>query len=74
MLPITGYTIYGSSTQMVLTFGNGVNIFTHDQGIGEFVLTRPNVRPTTNANRIHRSARSLPPARADNTDTEGRHC
>jgi fructose-1,6-bisphosphatase I len=43
-LVASGYTIYGSSTQMVLTFGNGVSIFTHDPAIGEFVLTRQNVR------------------------------
>lgn len=39
-----GYTIYGSSTMMVFTSGNGVNGFTLDHNIGVFVLTHPNIR------------------------------
>lgn len=39
-----GYAIYGPSTLMVLTTGNGVNGFTLDQNIGEFILTHPNIR------------------------------
>ncbi|KJV07410.1 class 1 fructose-bisphosphatase [Methylocucumis oryzae] len=39
-----GFVIYGPSTMMVLTTGNGVNGFTLDQGIGEFILTHPNMR------------------------------
>lgn len=38
-----GYTVYGSSTMMMLTMGNGVNGFTLDPNIGEFVLTHPNM-------------------------------
>ena len=38
-----GYALYGPSTMMVLTTGNGVNGFTLDQNIGEFVLTHPNM-------------------------------
>lgn len=34
-----GYALYGPSSMMVLTTGNGVNGFTLDQNIGEFVLT-----------------------------------
>jgi fructose-1,6-bisphosphatase I len=34
-----GYCMYGSSTQLVLTTGNGVNGFTLDPAIGEFILT-----------------------------------
>jgi fructose-1,6-bisphosphatase I len=34
-----GYTLYGSSTLMCYTTGNGVNIFTYDPTIGEFLLT-----------------------------------
>ncbi len=34
-----GYALYGPSTMMVLTTGNGVNGFTLDQNIGEFILT-----------------------------------
>lgn len=36
-----GYALYGSSTMLVLTTGNGVNGFTLDRNIGEFVLTHP---------------------------------
>ncbi|NKN33657.1 class 1 fructose-bisphosphatase [Marichromatium bheemlicum] len=36
-----GYALYGPSTMMVLTTGNGVNGFTLDQNIGEFILTHP---------------------------------
>ncbi len=39
-----GFVIYGPSTMMVLTTGNGVNGFTLDQGIGEFILTHPAMR------------------------------
>lgn len=38
-----GYAIYGPSTMMVLTTGNGVNGFTLDQNIGEFILTHANM-------------------------------
>ena len=34
-----GYAMYGSATQLVLTFGSGVNVFTLDPSIGEFLLT-----------------------------------
>ena len=36
-----GYVIYGSSTMLVYTTGNGVNGFTYDPGIGVFVLSHP---------------------------------
>ncbi len=39
-----GYALYGSSTMMVLTTGNGVHGFTLDQNIGMFVLTHPHMR------------------------------
>ena len=38
-----GYCIYGPSTIMVLTTGQGVNGFTLDMEIGEFKLTHPNI-------------------------------
>ncbi len=38
-----GYTIYGPTTMMVFTSGHGVNGFTLDRNIGEFVLTHPNL-------------------------------
>jgi len=39
-----GYAIYGPSTMLVLTTGNGVHGFTLDREIGEFLLTHPNLR------------------------------
>ncbi|MFI3121614.1 MAG: class 1 fructose-bisphosphatase, partial [Methylococcaceae bacterium] len=36
-----GFVLYGPSTMMVLTTGHGVNGFTLDQDIGEFILTHP---------------------------------
>lgn len=39
-----GYAVYGPSTMMVLTTGNGVNGFTLSQDIGEFILTHPQIR------------------------------
>lgn len=38
-----GYALYGPSTQLVITTGNGVNGFTLDRDIGEFILTHPNM-------------------------------
>lgn len=38
-----GYALYGPSTMLVLTTGNGVNGFTLDMNIGEFVLTHPDM-------------------------------
>ena len=39
-----GYIVYGSSTMMVYTTGNGVNGFTLDPTIGEFLLSHPDIR------------------------------
>jgi fructose-1,6-bisphosphatase I len=39
-----GYVIYGSSTMMVYTTGQGVHGFTLDPQIGEFLLSHPNIR------------------------------
>jgi fructose-1,6-bisphosphatase I len=38
-----GYALYGSSTMLVLSTGNGVNGFTYDQAVGLFLLTHPNM-------------------------------
>ncbi len=40
----SGYVIYGSSTMLVYTTGNGVNGFTLDPSIGEFCLSHPCIR------------------------------
>ena len=39
-----GYIIYGSSTMMVYTTGQGVHGFTLDPSLGEFLLSHPNLR------------------------------
>lgn len=39
-----GYVVYGSSTMLVYSTGFGVNGFTLDPSIGEFLLTHPNIR------------------------------
>jgi len=36
-----GYAIYGPATMLVLSVGNGVNGFTLDPNLGEFMLTHP---------------------------------
>lgn len=36
-----GYALYGPSAMLVLTTGHGVNGFTLDRDIGEFILTHP---------------------------------
>jgi fructose-1,6-bisphosphatase I len=36
-----GYLVYGTSTMLVYTTGNGVNGFTYDPGIGSFFLSHP---------------------------------
>ena len=41
---VAGYFLYGSSTLMVYTTGNGVHIFTLDPSVGMFFLSRSNVR------------------------------
>ena len=43
-----GYVIYGSSTMLVYTTGNGVNGFTLDPSIGEYCLSHPNMRIPSN--------------------------
>jgi len=39
-----GYSVYGSCCMIVLTTGLGVNGFSLDPTIGEFILTHPNIR------------------------------
>ena len=39
-----GYALYGPQTILVLTTGNGVNMFTLDRQQGSFVLTKSNVQ------------------------------
>jgi fructose-1,6-bisphosphatase I/sedoheptulose-1,7-bisphosphatase len=39
-----GYALYGPTTMLVLTVGNGVAGFTLNPNFGEFVLTHPNIQ------------------------------
>jgi fructose-1,6-bisphosphatase I len=39
-----GYVLYGPSTMMVYSTGNGVHGFTLDNTVGEFLLTHPDIR------------------------------
>jgi fructose-1,6-bisphosphatase I len=43
-LAAAGYVIYGSSTMLVYTSGNGVHGFTLDPSLGEFLLSHPDIR------------------------------
>jgi fructose-1,6-bisphosphatase I len=42
-LAAAGYVIYGSSTMMVYSAGQGVHGFTLDPGVGEFLLSHENI-------------------------------
>lgn len=48
-----GYVVYGSSTMMVYTTGNGVHGFTLDPTIGEFLLSHPNMKIPDPGQRIY---------------------
>jgi fructose-1,6-bisphosphatase I len=41
---VAGYAIYGSCTSLVLTTGHGVNVYTLDPSLGEFILTHKNIK------------------------------
>ncbi len=44
-LVASGFTMYGASTQLVVTMkGSSVNGFTMDNALGEFILTHPNMK------------------------------
>jgi len=38
-----GYALYGSSAMIVITTGNGVNGFTLDPRVGEYIISHPNI-------------------------------
>lgn len=38
-----GFVVYGPSTTLILTTGNGVSIFTLDKSVGEYLLVQDNV-------------------------------
>ncbi len=39
-----GYLVYGSSTMLVYTTGQGVHGFTYDPGVGEFLMSHENIQ------------------------------
>ena len=39
-----GYALYGPTTMLILSVGDGVNGFTLDPNLGEFMLTHPKIR------------------------------
>jgi fructose-1,6-bisphosphatase I len=39
-----GYAVYGPATMLVLTTGHGVNGFTLDRSVGEFILSHPDMK------------------------------
>jgi fructose-1,6-bisphosphatase I len=47
-LVAAGYVLYGTSTLLVYTTGNGVNGFTLDPSIGEFCLSHPSIKIPSN--------------------------
>jgi fructose-1,6-bisphosphatase I len=47
-----GYVVYGSSTMLVYTTGNGVHGFTLEPSIGEFLLSHPDIRIPSPGQRI----------------------
>jgi len=51
-LVAAGYCMYGSSTEMVLTLGEGVHVFSLDPGVGEFILTRRNLQVPEKPQRV----------------------
>lgn len=48
-----GYVLYGSSTMLVYTTGDGVHAFTLDPSIGEFLLSDESVRIPEKSRRIY---------------------
>ena len=42
-LVAAGYCVFGTACMMVLSTGKGVNGFTLDPSIGEFILTAPDM-------------------------------
>ncbi|MES1919808.1 hypothetical protein MHBO_001573 [Bonamia ostreae] len=52
-LVAAGYCMYGAATIMVISIGRGVEGFTLDNTMGEFVLTHPNMRIPEKSKRIY---------------------
>jgi len=52
-LVAAGYCVYGSSTELVLTWGKGVDVFSLDPSLGEFILTNPKVTIPSTPKKIY---------------------
>ena len=48
-----GYCCYGSATEMVITYGHGVQRFTLDPSLGEFILTANDMRVPAKSKEIY---------------------
>ncbi len=55
-LVAAGYVVYGSSTMLVYSTGNGVHGFTLDPRVGEFFLSHPNIQIPARANVLQRES------------------
>lgn len=49
----SGYILYGSSTMLVFTTGEGVHGFTLDPSLGEFILSHENITIPENSKKIY---------------------
>jgi fructose-1,6-bisphosphatase I len=47
---VGGYIVYGPSTMLVFTTGDGVNAFTYEHSLGEFVLSQQNIKSGSTSN------------------------
>ncbi|MFZ9695321.1 MAG: class 1 fructose-bisphosphatase [Chitinophagaceae bacterium] len=47
---VGGYIVYGPSTMLVFTTGEGVNAFTYEHSLGEFVLSQQNIKAGSASN------------------------
>ena len=47
---VGGYIVYGPSTMLVFTTGDGVNAFTYEHSLGEFVLSQQNIKAGNTSN------------------------
>lgn len=66
-----GYVVYGSSTILVYSVGNGVHGFTLEPAVGAFILSHPNIRMPSQGKyySVNESNRdSFPPRYADYID------
>ena len=53
---VAGYALYGPSCMMVMTTGSGVNGFTLDPMVGEFILTHPAMTIAAKSDRLYANA------------------